>query len=54
MIGDTTYDVDMAHEAGMASIGVAYGAHDEDTLASSNPAVLVHSVAQLQQLLMRS
>ena len=54
MIGDTTYDVDMAHEAGMTAIGVTYGAHDADTLASSQPAVLVHSVAELQQLLMRN
>jgi phosphoglycolate phosphatase len=53
MIGDTTYDVDMAHEAGMTSIGVSYGAHDEHRLASSRPAVLVHSVVQLQQLLIR-
>jgi len=54
MIGDTTYDLDMAREAGITSIGVSYGAHDEATLSSSRPTVLAHSVLELQQLLIRN
>lgn len=32
MVGDTTFDLEMAHRAGVASIGVAYGAHSVEDL----------------------
>lgn len=32
MVGDTHYDMEMAKNAGMASLAVAYGAHDEKIL----------------------
>jgi phosphoglycolate phosphatase len=35
MIGDTTYDMDMAHAAGIASIGVAWGYHGIEHLRRS-------------------
>jgi phosphoglycolate phosphatase len=32
MIGDTSYDIQMAHNAGVRAIGVAWGYHDADEL----------------------
>jgi phosphoglycolate phosphatase len=32
MVGDTTYDMDMARAAGVASIGVTWGYHDPSDL----------------------
>jgi phosphoglycolate phosphatase len=51
MVGDTTYDVEMAHNAGVRSIALAYGAHDAATLMASNPSCFAHDVAQLATLL---
>ncbi|MGE4125988.1 MAG: HAD-IA family hydrolase [Pusillimonas sp.] len=51
MVGDTTHDVQMAHNAGVDSIAVSYGAHDVPTLQESNPTVLVHSVAEMHDWL---
>ena len=48
MIGDTTYDIDMARAAGVRSIGVAWGYHDTETL---NADALAHSAADLRRLL---
>lgn len=52
MVGDTTYDIDMAQAIGMDTIGVLYGAHDHDTLSDSQPTRLVHHVAELNTLLL--
>ena len=51
MIGDTSYDIDMAHNAHMASIAVSYGAHDMRNLLVSAPTAVAHSVDELRQLL---
>jgi phosphoglycolate phosphatase len=32
MIGDTTYDIEMAREAGASAIGVSWGYHPADAL----------------------
>ena len=45
MIGDTTYDLEMAHRAGVAGIGVSWGHHTVDRLAAWAP--VVDSVAAL-------
>mgnify|MGYP003678187801 CR=1 FL=1 len=37
MIGDTEYDLAMAANAGMSSIGVSYGAHDSRRLSQYRP-----------------
>ncbi len=37
MIGDTTYDMDMAANAGMHGLAVSYGVHAEQDLLKSNP-----------------
>lgn len=47
MVGDTTHDIHMAHNAGMDSLAVTYGAHTVETLEQSEPTVIVESVAQM-------
>jgi phosphoglycolate phosphatase len=37
MVGDTTHDLQMALNAGCASVGVSYGAHEPDTFAACKP-----------------
>ena len=53
MIGDTTHDLQLAANAGTASVAVSYGAHDIDTLAGHAPRHVVHSVAELQDWLLQ-
>ncbi len=52
MIGDTSFDIDMAHHAEMSSIAVTYGAHDLDHLKASQPTAIVHTVTELSNLLL--
>ncbi|WP_396269403.1 HAD family hydrolase [Ideonella sp.] len=52
MIGDTTHDLQMAVNAGVASVGVSYGAHDPAEFAPLNPLFVAHSTAELSQWLL--
>ena len=52
MIGDTTHDLEMAHRAGCASIGVSYGAHEPSTFDRWGPQYIAHSVPELQAWLL--
>lgn len=47
MIGDTTHDVGMAHNAGARAVAVSYGAHDKADLIQATPLACVDSVAEL-------
>jgi phosphoglycolate phosphatase len=47
MVGDTSHDLLMAQAAGVAALGVTYGAHLHAHLASFAPLALVASVAEL-------
>ena len=47
MIGDTTHDLLMARNAGVAALGVAYGAHPRETLEAEGPLYCAGDVAQL-------
>jgi phosphoglycolate phosphatase len=47
MVGDTTHDLQMARNAGCASVGVSYGAHEPDTFGSLSPLFVAHSVQAL-------
>ena len=49
MIGDTTYDLEMAHAAGVKAIGVSWGHHAADRLREWAP--VVDSVEALGRLL---
>lgn len=51
MIGDTEYDLQMASNAGIASLGVSYGVHDCNRLWEHNPLACVDTVSELQALL---
>lgn len=51
MIGDTTHDLQMAVNAGCASVGVSYGAHEPATFAVLNPLHVAHSVRELRDWL---
>jgi phosphoglycolate phosphatase len=48
MIGDTTHDLQLAQNAGVASLAVAYGAHPLQGLAEMQPLATVHSIAELR------
>jgi phosphoglycolate phosphatase len=47
MIGDTTHDLLMAQNAGCASVGVSYGAHEPSSFTVFKPLYIAHSVAEL-------
>lgn len=49
MVGDTTHDLQMAVNAGCASVGVSYGAHHHVGFETFNPLYVAHTVADLQQ-----
>ena len=52
MVGDTTHDLQMALNAGCASVGVSYGAHEPSNFAVLNPLHVAHSVQDLHQWLL--
>ena len=47
MIGDTTHDLQLAANAGTASVGVSYGAHEHAAFAAFAPRHIAHSVREL-------
>lgn len=53
VVGDTTYDLDMAAHAGCRAVAVSTGAHTPDMLASSPHLALLGSLAELPALLDR-
>ncbi|TYK66783.1 HAD-IA family hydrolase [Colwellia echini] len=52
MIGDTSYDMAMAQAAGVDSIGITLGVHDETILNNYQPVAIVNSMFELEQLLL--
>lgn len=52
MVGDTTHDLQMAINAGCASLAVSYGAHEPQGLHALGPRAVVHTVEQLQSWLL--
>ncbi len=53
MIGDTTHDLQMALNAGVAGIGVSYGAHPREQLDATSPRYCADSVGQLRDWLVQ-
>ena len=51
MIGDTTHDLQLALNAGVASIGVSYGAHDHGAFEAFPTKHVAHSMADLHDWL---
>jgi len=54
VIGDTTHDLQMALNAGCASVGVSYGAHTPEDFGALGPLHVAHSVADLNEWLARN
>ncbi|MDQ6882134.1 MAG: HAD-IA family hydrolase [Pseudomonadota bacterium] len=52
MVGDTTHDLQMALNAGCASVAVSYGAHEPQAFDALGPLFVAHSVPQLHQWLL--
>ena len=52
MIGDTTHDLQLALNAGCASVGVSYGAHEPESFDELKPLFVAHSVASLEAWLL--
>ncbi len=53
MIGDTTHDLQLAVNAGVASVAVSYGAHEPGAFDAFAPRHVAHSVADLSAWLER-
>ena len=51
MIGDTHYDIAMAHAAGVRAIGVAWGYHEVDELREAGAEAVATSVEELGRML---
>jgi phosphoglycolate phosphatase len=47
MIGDTTHDLQMAHNAGVHAVALTHGAHPIEALRTESPLAIVESIAQL-------
>ena len=52
MIGDTTHDLLLASNAGTASVGVSYGAHDHAAFEAHRPLFVAHSTRGLHDWLL--
>jgi phosphoglycolate phosphatase len=52
MIGDTTHDLLLASNAGTASLGVSYGAHEPEAFGAHGPLAILHSTRELQDWLL--
>ena len=54
MIGDTSHDLEMAANAGVAAVAVSYGAHPREALLKMSPLACVESTAELAAWLKRN
>jgi phosphoglycolate phosphatase len=54
MVGDTTHDLQMALNAGCASVGVSYGAHEPEVFDALKPRHVAHSVRELHDWLLKN
>ena len=54
MIGDTTHDLLLARNAGVADVGVSFGAHDPQAFAEYSPLFVAHTMAELHDWLIKN
>lgn len=52
MVGDTSFDLEMAQRIGMDRVGVSYGAHSLDVLADYQPKATIHHLSDLLPLVL--
>lgn len=50
VVGDTTYDMEMARNAGVPAVGVAWGYHDEGVLLEAGAASIIRNFGELPDL----
>jgi phosphoglycolate phosphatase len=53
MVGDTTHDLQLAANAGTASLAVSFGAHEAQAFDAHAPLAVLHSTAELHDWLVR-
>lgn len=53
MIGDTTYDIEMARAAGCTAVGVSWGNHPAERLMAAGAHCVINSFSDLKQELIR-
>jgi phosphoglycolate phosphatase len=53
MVGDTTHDLQLAANAGTASLAVSFGAHEAQAFDAHAPLAVLHSTAELHDWLTR-
>jgi phosphoglycolate phosphatase len=51
MVGDTEFDLQMAHNAGARALGVSYGVHDKERLLACEPLACLDSLAEVAEWL---
>jgi phosphoglycolate phosphatase len=51
MVGDTTHDLQMARNAGVARVGVSFGAHAHESFAAFEPLMVAHDTRELHHWL---
>lgn len=54
MIGDTSHDLQMAHNAGAHSLAISHGAHDMAALQACQPQAIVDDLYEVEQWLLCS
>ena len=54
LVGDSSYDLEMAMNAGVDSIGVTYGSHASEELIQYKPKVLVDNAYEIFEWVMRN
>ncbi len=54
MVGDTSYDLEMAQNLNMPRIGVSYGVHSIATLEQYQPLTIANNVSELHRYLQTS
>lgn len=53
MVGDTSYDLEMAKNIAMPRVGVSYGVHRIDVLQGFNPLMIANDVSTLHNFLLK-
>lgn len=52
MVGDTSFDLEMAERIGMDRVGVSYGAHSAEVLAQYQPKAIIKKMPELLPLVL--
>jgi phosphoglycolate phosphatase len=53
VVGDTLYDITMAHAAGARAVGVGWGYHAPESLAAAGADLMVEAAAELPEAILR-